>query len=434
MNNKEQEERLEECIAYFTQRKGFNRAFQAMQKKWRQYGRPAGIVKIEKPSAKERQALEGFFAEDFSEGSIRFSMKEWEAVLGQTRFSGITLEELLKGYFKENLVTSQEEKLRKAEKKAFFFQELLDTAVHICGQESMAVRWLNQVVNEKRYGYQMICKEYAKDQETTSRQVEAVCRGMGFLERKKGIRLAVLGAEVTKNPHEFDRNTAAGNLLIQGLGCINGGMVCKSAEDILMLYYASGIRPDDISSFTTAYGIHLYTEEGEHPASKGFIEMGEPFVVTLSNLSRIKSAGAKHKKVYVIENQMVFSHLCEGIKGREAALLCTSGQVKTASWLLLDLLCEAGCRIFYCGDLDPEGIGIAEKILARAGACAQLWHMSKADYDLSVSEEDISPERLNKLEKIRHPALAEVKEAVLRRKKAGYQEQLIEVLQAEIGD
>ena len=144
MNNKEQEERLEECIAYFTQRKGFNRAFQAMQKKWRQYGRPAGIVKIEKPSAKERQALEGFFAEDFSEGSIRFSMKEWEAVLGQTRFSGITLEELLKGYFKENLVTSQEEKLRKAEKKAFFFQELLDTAVHICGQESMAVRWLNQ--------------------------------------------------------------------------------------------------------------------------------------------------------------------------------------------------------------------------------------------------------------------------------------------------
>ena len=58
----------------------------------------------------------------------------------------------------------------------------------------------------------------------------------------------------------------------------------------------------------------------------------------------------------------------------------------------------------------------------------------QADYDLSVSEEDISPERLNKLEKIRHPALAEVKEAVLRRKKAGYQEQLIEVLQAEIGD
>lgn len=244
----------------------------------------------------------------------------------------------------------------------------------------------------------------------------------------QGIRLAVLGARVTKNPHEFDRDTLGGKLLIQALSCVHEGMACKSAEDILMLYYASGIKPDDISSFATAYGIHLYTEEGEHPAYRGFLEMGEPFVITLSNLGRIKSAQARSNKVYAVENQMVFSHLCESLKGKEVPLICTSGQVKTASWMLMDLLWENGNTIYYCGDLDPEGIGIAEKILWRAGKSACLWHMSGDDYRLSMSEEPISAESLSKLEKVSHPALAEVKAEALNQKKAGYQEQLMELM------
>lgn len=47
---------------------------------------------------------------------------------------------------------------------------------------------------------------------------------------------------------------------------------------------------------------------------------------------------------------------------------------------------------------------------------------------MSMSEEPISAESLSKLEKVSHPALAEVKAEVLNQKKAGYQEQLMELM------
>lgn len=458
MNKGEHEEKHEEklraCAAYFKEREAFLRVFQVMRKKWRRYGRVSGMIKLEFPSIEERKALEGFFASDLSGEAICFSMREWENALEQTRFFGVSVEELLGAYFQEDLVTNQEEKKRSAKKKEQFFQELQKIAgswgEDSWGEDSWAFRWICCAVREKKFGYHLIASEYGKDPEWIKSQVEHVCHAMAVLEQEQrlrqekrqqdqktrqqdqktgqGIRLAVLGVRVTKNPHEFDRDTLGGKLLIQALSCVHEGMACKSAEDILMLYYASGIKPDDISSFTTAYGIHLYTEEGEHPAYRGFLEMGEPFVITLSNLGRIKSVQARSNKVYAVENQMVFSHLCESLQGKEVPLICTSGQVKTASWMLMDLLWENGNTIYYCGDLDPEGIGIAEKILWRAGKSACLWHMSGDDYRLSMSEEPISAESLSKLEKVSHPALAEVKAEVLNQKKAGYQEQLMELM------
>ena len=85
------------------------------------------------------------------------------------------------------------------------------------------------------------------------------------LNRKK-IRLAVLSAEVTSNPHYFDRGSTAGNLLIHVLRYINDAPEPQNAEEILELYYLSGIKPDDISSQTVVYGISLYTNKGPHMA------------------------------------------------------------------------------------------------------------------------------------------------------------------------
>lgn len=426
MNSRENTQKLSECVRYFMKKNGYRRVFQLMRKKWKKYGKIAGRIVLENPSLEEREILERFFSREFSDNPIRFSMVEFDEALQQTRFCGIRLELLLSAYFDEELITNQEEKRQKQQNKKKFFQELLDWAGNTYGQESSSIAWLTKVICDKRYGYHLINKEYERNSNAIYNKVQQVCHAIQFIEKNRGVRLAVLGAEITKNPHEYDRNTISGRILIQALSFLNYGMPCKTAEEILMLYYISGMKPDDISSFTVVYGIHLYTDSGEHPAYKGFIESGETYVITLSNLGKIKKAGARENKVYVVENQMVFSHLCEALQGKEYALVCTSGQLKTASLMLLDMLREAGCSIFYSGDFDPEGIGIAEKVLVRNDGYAKLWHMTKEDYEFCLSEEEISEDRIHKLDKITHPCLQEVKLLMCKKKKAGYQERLIE--------
>lgn len=245
------------------------------------------------------------------------------------------------------------------------------------------------------------------------------------------VRLALLGAEVTLNPHAFDRQMPAGKLLLQALGYIYQSTNVKSAEEILMLYYQAGIKPDDISSFTTAYGIRLFTKEGEHMAYYAFIQNDEPYVITLSNLNRILRVQCERPIVFLIENQMVFSHICEEMKNQNLALLCTSGQMKTASLIMIDLLCAAGCQLYYNGDIDPEGLSIADKVLRRNKQCV-LWRLSVADYEQCISQEKVSEERLKKLDSVQDSRLLEVSAVLSEKKLAGYQKRLLERLLTDI--
>ncbi|MCD8330400.1 MAG: TIGR02679 family protein [Lachnospiraceae bacterium] len=420
-----EQELLEECVRYFRTRAAYQRALEGMRGKWRSYGRASGRVTIPDAAREEREALGRFLGKDFSEGPVRFSLQQFEAALGETRFAAVSLEELLTGYFGETLSTHREETERKRLRWEDFLGDLYRWAEMSWGAECGACQWLTAVRNEKKWGYHRIRQEYAQSPEAAAVSVHAVCGALSYLEAGRPIRMAVLGAEITRNPHAFDRDTAAGNLLIQALCHRQGEMECRSSEAIRLLYHRAGILPDDLSSFTAVYGVHLLRGKYPHPAYECLIAEGESCLLTLANLERVTGADAAHKKVYIVENQMVFSHLCEILDGRETALICTSGRVKTASWILLDLLSQAGCHLYYSGDFDPEGLNIAETVLRRYPDCASLWHMTVEDYLDSLSREILSSSRLRELDALTHPCFEELKAEMQEQKLAGYQEQLL---------
>jgi len=161
-------------------------------------------------------------------------------------------------------------------------------------------------------------------------------------------------------------------------------------------------------------------------AYEAFIKENEHYAVTLSNLGRITKADTKSKKVFIFENQMVFSHICEELSGLPVSMLCTSGQLKTASLLLIDLLCESGCTLYYSGDIDPEGISIADKIISRHPNNVIPWRITKDDYEQCVSAEELNDTRIKKLDKIKDKRFEDVVKKMREVKKAGYQELLIE--------
>jgi hypothetical protein len=120
----------------------------------------------------------------------------------------------------------------------------------------------------------------------------------------------------------------------------------------------------------------------------------------------------------------VFSYLLNYVEPQEA-LLCTSGQLRSASRELIGFLVKSGMQIYYSGDIDPEGMLIADKLWQRYPDNLHIWRMSKTDYIHSVSDEKVDQKRLGMLELLRNPILKDTALQLKKTKKAGYQENIL---------
>lgn len=428
---------FEECALYFRKNKAYTRMFTEMKKKYIKYGKLSGKIFLNNLSEAECIALGKVFGRSLLPGDFGFFVSELQAALNETRYCGVEVEELVERYFKEKIVSNSQ---KREEKKVFnnrFWEMVLDEAESRFGEDSGGTRWLREVREQRKYGYHLIIREREKSSDGIKEVLLEVCGALTYLsqEDRNGagyVRLAVLGAEVTKNPHCVDRQNAAGRLLISALSYLYREEEPVAQEDVLALYYKARIAPDDISSYTTCYGIHFYEGDREHEAYRHFVEKGEKYVLTLSNLSKLTGAYSKRKKVFIIENQMVFSQVCDEMVGEEYSVVCTSGQLKTASLFLIDLLLKSECKLYYCGDIDPEGIEIADRVLARGSRQILPWRMTTQDYYRSISNEMLTDKRLNRLNKIANAQLRELAELLKVEKKAGYQEHLIDLMVEDI--
>ena len=94
--------------------------------------------------------------------------------------------------------------------------------------------------------------------------------------------------------------------------------------------------------------------------------------------------------------------------------------------IVLNLFAKSGIRVYYAGDLDPEGILIAQKLSQYYKGEFHYWHMETADYEKCRSEEVISPKRMKIRERITDGRLKPVVDRIEEYGTAGYQEMLVE--------
>ncbi len=438
-----------DAYEYFRKTPGFDRCFQELRKKWNSYGRAAGIVKLTAASKEERRALEGFFGKSFADqtgGTLSFSVQAFEAALKETAYGELNLQQLMELYFGEPMKTNAARKAEREEQIRLFFENcrqfFLRREHEMCETAGTAADWIETVFQEKKYGYQLILKEWKRNPNHAARLVRTVGMALEMVVPDGGetsggsIMLAVLAARVSGDPHCFDRGTAAGQLLVLGL-CRDAGVdIPSNAEELFALYLRYGIQMDEISSMVAVSGLHLERNGTLHPGLEGFLQAGEPFLLMQKNLDGVTRAYGAGSCVFVVENEMVFSHLCEQSRrlpeGGRPALLCTMGQPRKAAWQLLDLLTAENPAIFYAGDLDPEGMDIADRIWKRYPDAVHLWRMGPEDYEKSRSEEEISDRRLSMLSRLQNPLLRSTAAQIQKEKKAGYQEALLDEMLADI--
>lgn len=422
------------CASYLKKHEAYARLMGELWKKWKSFGRIAGSVTLKNTTEAERRAISGIIGKTLTGETVTISFQEFEQGLQKTRYAPIDMKAVLEAYFAAPLQTNQEQKERVQKAKDDFFERLSACFEGDGNNRPAAYDWLRELYSRKKYGYQILLKEWLKDPKAAEILGQNTGRALCCLEESEGEEtlLAVFAADISGNPHYFDRGTVAGQLLIHAICFWKNMEVPQSAYQWRECMQSAGIVSDNIASMVHVFGLQLETADGLHPAYEAFYDRREPYVLTGENLKSITGANAHHNTVYVVENEMVFLYLVENTKDRDVSILCTSGQMRVAALKLLDHLVRGGALIRYSGDLDPTGMDIADRLWQRYGNAVWLWRMGTEDYRESISNEMLNDRQLAKLKRLQNAILCQTAELVQKEKKAGYQENLLKQMLGDV--
>lgn len=425
----------EKMSAFFKADKRFERIMKELLKKFEKYGEPKGIVVINNTSLDECKAADSIInpKNAFDPPVLKFKVADFARGIKNSIYKEAELKDVLEIYFDTDIITNKDKRLIKEQTKKEFFNTVINDY-----SGSPSEKWLKAMSCECKYGYKMIIKELEESAFAARNMLENICGAVDsrYTSLDEPVQLAVLSASITGNSHYFDSNTISGKLLIHALAYLADIKEYKNAEEIKAVYAEYSIEPDSISCAAVAIGVRLfYGYKREHLAFKAFADTSDICLISSSNLSGIEYADSDNKRVYIVENQMVFTALADTAKECRLTLMCTSGQLKTAGLKLIDMLIQNGCDIYYAGDFDPEGLQIADKLCRRYENIDRfhIWRMSVKDYlCIEKSEDEISEQRLKKLLNIHTPLLTKTADEIRSVKHPAYQELLLKEMIADM--
>ncbi|WP_017472568.1 TIGR02679 family protein [Amphibacillus jilinensis] len=420
---------MKEAIDYFRGGKGFHRLFVLFKKRYESLGRVGGTVKLTDWKDEELADIAFYFG--LSESELKkkgkVSLDQFEQQLKRTKFEHIGLQELLEAYFGESLVSKKEAKALKDQQQQTFLKSLQN--------DFPALYFWFQYLQNKSADTYWIYRWMEKSEQEFYKTVELLNVAITSLPEKLE-RLPMFSQRMIRNPHAFDRNTNLGKLWIHVLavhrqeeGTVFIPTDSEGINDLLLQY---NILRDDITNYVTCANLLAETKRGVHSMWRAATSTESVLNAPLRELVTLTSVYPENglMKVWIVENSGVYSSILDDVP--YAPIICTHGQFKLAALLLMDRLVENGCELYYAGDFDPEGLSMAARLMERYPENARLWNMDEASYKRSQADVDLPPERMNKLASIANIALAPVVSAMEIKKKAGYQEALVDQMVSDL--
>ena len=430
MNESEQQEIekiKKECLTYFHQSPVWKKVLKGFRDKYSSYGRFGGKVVLKNLKVQDIEELEGFFGKSFhGQKSVTVSAEKFRQALKASCYKDIPPECLLENFFGEPLLGKQEQKLLRIREKEKIWQKFLEDYEGTVTKS--AAELLRNIVKDSD-------SQELAEWDRALRLGAEMYNHLPYRQSDK-LYLAVFAAMLTGNPHAFDNGTAAGNFLYQiiQMDLEIREIKIESSEIFLAYkrqksYLMAGIMLDDISNYAMLYQVQAVKKDGNlHKGMEGFASEQHIVQVPLAVIAEWESLHCPQDEIYIVENPSVFAVLCGKEKTRNArrAYMCMNGQPRLAGLMVLDLFEKSGIRVYYAGDLDPEGILIAQKLSQYYKGEFHYWHMETVDYEKCRSAEVISPKRMKILERITEERLKPVVEKIEEYGIAGYQEMLVE--------
>jgi uncharacterized protein (TIGR02679 family) len=414
-------------VNVFREEPGFLKLFSRFKEKYRSLGRVGGTVNVRDFTEAELESVAGFLgiAADVLRNKGNVSLLSFEKAREQTPFKNYAFVELLEVVLEETIITKTEEQHLEQEKERRFIESLF--------LRFSEGGWWWERLQAKSPDTRWIWSLYKQDPEDLFEKLTVVFQAFLQLPIENGPeRLPLFAQGMTGNPHYFDSDQTAGKLLTHCLsvhGKREDGMP-RSSEQLNDLLGQYGLMRDDLWSFVTCRGFLAEDINGIHPVWKAAAEVDSVLNMPVKELVKLTKLWPVHgNSVWIVENSSVCSTIVDEVP--KVPVICTHGQFRTASWVMLDLLADAGCHFHYSGDIDPEGMMMAQRLKDRYNELVTFWRMDPTSYESIISDEDVSS-RLSKMDAVTSPELEELVQVVRRTKKAGYQEGLVAALIQDI--
>jgi len=420
---------INEAVEYFKKKPVYEKLFNEFKKKYESHGKIGGIAVLTGLSTGDKEDISSFLMKDFtSEEEVRVSAKLFEKALLKSRFSSLTTLDIITRYFGIKLRTNKEKSEEDVGKRAEYLAELTGYT-----DKAYIKEWLTGVFCTGADGAVVIARSYNADKNELKIILQKLIKAIPMLPYfqggKKKELLAVFAAQAAGNPHFFDDNTLAGNLLTAFLrDYFRFGYEddLSEAENRSKVLFKAGLIKDTLSNDVIAYGIRGRCVDGSlHQGMEGFLHQKEPVKLSLLTLANLEETftNSIDRRVYIVENPAVFSILTSRFP--EKAFICSYGQIRRAVFMLLDLF-DKNTVFSYAGDFDPEGLLIAERLKKRYGDRLAFWKYETDIYLKYMSEEKLTKQRIKKLDGVRDATLLKIAELMREEGRAAYQESMLE--------
>lgn len=402
----------------------FSEFMQLWKKQYEKYGTCKGSIDLVLNDS-NRECISGLMGKDYyGVDCVHITFRQLQKAILNTKYENCDFNEVLKMYFNQGVFTNKHRQEQEQIRVQNIFKQFFK-------QEGKSQQWIYNTYTNRDSVYIRIVQASKENEQKCINTVCVVMKALNHLpmwENKKE-NISIFASYHTKNPHAFDKNTFAYYLMMHGIVYfLKVGFPKTNLEQNEILYRA-GLYQDGISNYCSVARLQAFNENNQpHLGWTGFYDSYEALNVNMDNLLHIHFITCCDR-VYIVENPSVFQALLKKIKKEKIekiGLVCTNGQLNYSAYLLLDILVNSNVEIYYSGDMDPEGLLIADKIKQRYPSI-KLWCYDVRQYEISKSKEQATDQRMHMLDALKDEALIRIGKCISENKnRVGYQENMIE--------
>lgn len=400
-----------------------NAVFQVLAKElWRRYylkgefGVSIGMTLFEKVDAEPLRRLLGITVLNWSKKK-RVKIIDFAMALESSRVAW-TLTDFVRVVLKKELVLKTDKEARENVAFQLFLDELKQ--IDILFVELLTEKQLRDWFHSESGGFSDFVK---------------VSHGLKNMPSDY-TRMPVFAYQQTGDAHAFDESQPAGRLLLQMLAKISKETpiipqrlaATEEKNSVLNEFY---LLRDDILNFVAIRGLVAkkagVVNEMWNQASIESCSWNVPLKEVLRMDSIYPNRG---NKVLIVENSGVYSILVDLLP--TVPIICSSGQFTYAVWQVLRKLVESGTELYYSGDMDPEGLLMAQRVFEMFPENAHTIGMDLKNYQESAMINKISAERLKQLRQIKDSELKLVADRMEKTHQIALQEGFLEQLMNDV--
>lgn len=381
--------------------------FLALKEKYIKTSKLSGSVIVLLKTEEEASKISRFISQNIKVNvPSKIKINKIEKSILNTKFAGVSLLEII-NYLYPNIKTNNDLKIDNINYKNDLMKEFKSF------YNRMSIKsWFDINLDNKDF-YNKVMNILIHNKELMNNIVSAIEK---LSNNELWFNLSIFASSITGDPHYFDLDGKNLNNLIWFLAKYLDLEDINTRSFKIDVLNQVGVYVDNYSNFVMTYNFlgDNYLDD--------LNKRGEVAILNLDNILKLKNIYAKNKKVIILENPSLLASIVN-LKSN-CAFIISSGNPNIAVYKLLDKLDNH--EFYYNGDFDPEGLLIADKLKKKYQEQLRLFLYNKECYEDALSNNNISELRLKKLEKVDEFDLKEVKNLILKVKKAGYQEKILD--------